>query len=100
MLQTRETFQLTRSSIWLEEFYFIHSLEVRMISATISRKTHFHIHWSMSSNLDWKRFNTIEEAERKAAELASFGETYTIEQRNELSCERCGADAALSAWTS
>ena len=71
-----------------------------MISVATSRKTHFHIHWSTSAKLDWKRFNTIEEAERRATELVGSGETYTIEQRNELSCERCGADAALSAWTS
>jgi hypothetical protein len=65
-----------------------------------SAKPHFHIRWSTNTNLDWKAFQTIEEAESRAKELVSAGETYTIEQRGELSCERCGADSALSAWTS
>jgi hypothetical protein len=57
--------------------------------------SHFHILWSTNTELDWQSFETIEEAEQRAEELVSQGETYTIEQRGPSSCERCGTRIAL-----
>jgi hypothetical protein len=49
---------------------------------------HYHIHWSGKSTLDWECFNTHEEAETSASQLALPGETYTIEEQG-LSCPQC-----------
>lgn len=40
---------------------------------------HFHVRWS-DSTLDWKAFETSEEARTHAEELVLSGETYVIEE--------------------
>lgn len=70
-----------------------------MILATTADKSHFHIRWSTKTTLDWQSFGTMEDAERRAEELAARDETYTIEQRGDWSCELCGDDSSLYAWT-
>jgi len=40
---------------------------------------HFHIRWSEKNNLDWECFETREEAEARAQELAAPNETFAIE---------------------
>lgn len=40
---------------------------------------HFHIHW-VGQRLDWECFDTREDAQRRAVELAHPGETFTIEE--------------------
>lgn len=49
---------------------------------------HYHIRWSSSDSLDWKTFETHEQAEAAAHALVRRGETYTVEARSE-NCERC-----------
>lgn len=53
-------------------------------------KVHYHIRWSSKDDLDWERFATRAEAERRANELALTGETYVVEARGE-SCSQCAA---------
>ena len=51
--------------------------------------THFHIMWS--GTLDWERYVTHATAEANARELARVGETYTIEEVPDGSCDICKA---------
>ena len=48
---------------------------------------HFHIRWS-DSKLDWKAFQTPEEAMTQANELVRPGGTYVIEELDGA-CPRC-----------
>lgn len=48
---------------------------------------HFHVRWS-DSTLDWKAFETSEEARTHAEELVLSGETYVIEEFDHA-CPRC-----------
>jgi hypothetical protein len=41
--------------------------------------SHFHIRWNEKNVLDWECFDTREEAEAQARELAAWNETLTIE---------------------
>jgi hypothetical protein len=52
-----------------------------------ARVKHYHIRWS-ESKLDWEFFNTPEEAEAAATQLARPGETYAVEQFDD-DCPRC-----------
>ena len=49
---------------------------------------HFHICWSSSSELDWKRFETRTDAEICAKALVQPYETYAIVVLGDT-CERC-----------
>ena len=51
---------------------------------------HYHIHWGGKDTLDWERFGSRAEAAASARQLARFGETYTIDERDE-NCPRCRA---------
>lgn len=48
---------------------------------------HFHIHWS-SGAFEWERWDSRDEAEQRAKELAGPSEKYSIEQFDD-SCEHC-----------
>jgi hypothetical protein len=43
------------------------------------RDSHFHIRWNEKNVLVWECFDTREEAEAQARELAAWNETFTIE---------------------
>src|SRR5690348_7067904 len=49
---------------------------------------HYHIKWSSKEVLDWEAFGSRAEAETAAQQLVRWGETYTIEERDEA-CPRC-----------
>jgi hypothetical protein len=70
-----------------------------MIATRTAKKSHFHIRWSTRATLDWQSFETMDDAEHRAEELVGRDESYTIEQRSDWSCELCGDDFALYAWT-
>lgn len=52
--------------------------------------THFHILWNGTS-LDWERYVTHAAADANARELIRDGETYTIKEVSDGSCEICKA---------
>lgn len=52
--------------------------------------THFHIMWNGTS-LDWERYETLTAADVNARELMRDGETYTIKEIADGSCEICKA---------
>jgi hypothetical protein len=49
---------------------------------------HYHIRWA-NSKLDWERFNTRQEAEQAARQLARPGETFTLEHVDDKTCMPC-----------
>lgn len=49
---------------------------------------HYHIRWSTKEDLDWQAFDTAAEAESAAANMVQSGETYTVEEVDEI-CSRC-----------
>jgi len=49
---------------------------------------HHHIRWS-SGRLDWERFSTVEQAEKSARQLMRSGETFLVEEHDDVSCEQC-----------
>jgi hypothetical protein len=51
-------------------------------------KNHFHIRWSTGSPLDWEAFETRNEAEEVARQLACATEIYKIEEFDRT-CGRC-----------
>lgn len=53
----------------------------------IQPQVHFHIRWN-SGLLDWEAFNSGDEAERRAKELARPTESYCIEQFDNT-CQFC-----------
>jgi hypothetical protein len=53
-----------------------------------SSRLHYHIHWSTAAKLDWQAFETREEADALARDIARSDESYTIEAANG-DCERC-----------
>lgn len=53
-----------------------------------SWKLHYHIRWIPKPSLDWEPFDTYEDAETCAKELARPDETYVIEAVRGA-CERC-----------
>ena len=52
------------------------------------KNAHYHIRWSGKEALDWEAFDSRADAEIGAAQLVRFGETYTIEERDQ-DCARC-----------
>jgi hypothetical protein len=51
-------------------------------------KKHFHIRWDGVERLDWEPFETPEQAESRAKELARPGEPFAIEEHGKT-CKRC-----------
>jgi hypothetical protein len=58
--------------------------------ADITDSPHFHIHWSTTDQVDWQRFDTKAEADRRAVELVKPTESFTLEEfgANCPICER------------
>lgn len=52
--------------------------------------SHFHIVWNGTS-FDWERYATLAAAEANARELMRVGESYTIKEITDGSCEVCKA---------
>lgn len=53
---------------------------------------HFHVVWN-GTFLDWERYETLAAAEANARELMRVGESYTIKEIPDGSCEICKAIA-------
>lgn len=66
-----------------------------MVGRADFSETHFHIRWLPSDSLDWERFNSREDAEVRARELASPGESYVLDEFG-ANCERCNAMASAA----
>jgi hypothetical protein len=58
------------------------------VSLRGSTMAHHHIRWS-SGRLDWERFSTVEQAEKSARQLMRDGETFLVEEHDDVSCEQC-----------
>ena len=64
-----------------------------MSKLSVVRKTHFHIRWLGVKRLDWEPFQTREQAEERAKQLARPEETFVIEEHDRY-CARCAARTA------
>jgi hypothetical protein len=69
--------------------------EANVAGNGISAGAHYHIRWWPSGNLDWERFDSREDAHTRAYELASPGETYSLEEFQQ-NCTRCNPLASAA----
>jgi hypothetical protein len=58
-------------------------------AASARQQMHYHIRWAGGA-IDWEVFNSRDEADSSAKELARTSETYTIEKYG-IDCPRCAA---------